>query len=234
MAQETVSYLQNNCQNQNCKTFPSLPVHRLISLFSYRSTWVLKDNHGYELSLQTTPPPTHPLFFYPVHMHTFWLFALLLMDRLTALAHSQVENKVFQGQQGFSMPSQLQPPKETQGRSSCQPRAPPGYQGAADSLAVDSSTAVPWFPSSSAGLEQVPTCLQRAVVVTVCSWWLTRRSPNEADPEHWETLPALCKWEKREEGSSAVAFFRGDQCWVKKKKKGSRIREEGKLKSLEK
>lgn len=92
-AQEAVSYLQKNCQNQNCKTFPTLPVHKLVSLFSYRPTCVWTHNHGYELSFQTTPPHTHPFFFCPVHMDTFWLFALLLTDRLTALAHSQVENK---------------------------------------------------------------------------------------------------------------------------------------------
>lgn len=197
MVQEAVSYLQKNCQNQNCKTSPSLPVHRLVSLFPYRPTCVRTHNHGYELSFQTTPPPIHPLSFCPVHM----LMAprSSAQDRLTALAHSQVENKVkTQSQQGFSIPSQPR-----RGREEA-PASPQLLLAIRVLLAVDSSMQ-PCDSPSSAGLEQVTTCLQRAV--TVCSWWLTRRSPKELDPEHWETLPALCKWEKKEEGSFLLLHF---------------------------
>lgn len=69
-----MSYLQKNCQNQNCKTFPTLPVHKLVSLFSCRPTCVRTYNHGYELSFQTTPLHTHPFSFLPCpHGHVLAL-----------------------------------------------------------------------------------------------------------------------------------------------------------------
>ena len=213
-AQEAVSYLQKNCWNQNHKTFLSLLVNKLVSLFCYRSTCVRAHTHGYELffHLETNPPHTHPLLLLPSpHAHIQVLCSSAPRQTDSALAHRQMQNEAQPpGQWGCSVPSQLLPPKEPQGRSSHPSTVPPSYHCAADSLTVDSSAAVPWHHTKlhSAGAGQ-----HVAKMPSECCgmyWWLTRSSPNEQDPKHWATLLTTCKCKKRVEKVLLLLFFHGD------------------------
>lgn len=214
MVQEAVSYLQKNCQNQNCKTSPSLPVHRLVSLFPYRPTCVWIPNHGYELL------PYSPPFLLPCpHAHGSLLFCSGQTDcSRTLTGGKQSENPG---------PAGLLHSQPSAGREEA-PASPQLLLAIRVLLAVDLSTAALWLPQlcrAGAG-HHVPS--EGCDCVLLVTHQEVTKGP---DPEHWETLPALCKWEKKEEGSSVVAFFYGDQCWVKERAPGL---EGGKLKSLEK